>query len=114
MVSKGQSLAAVTDVEAQERITVGINWVDTHSGGCHGCSLYHLELPRLKKMRISENDRLSVYLPKIYNQQLKNSMLNLCNLITHIATKKFYKKLHIKIGSTIKICMQNINSFKLQ
>lgn len=50
LVSKGQGLAAVTDVEAQERITVGINWVDTHSGGCHGCSLYHLELPRLKKM----------------------------------------------------------------
>lgn len=63
LVSKGQGLAAVTDVEAQERITVGINWVDTHSRGCHGCSLYHLELPRLKKMRISENDRLSVYLP---------------------------------------------------
>lgn len=48
LVSKGQGLAAVTDVEAQERITVGINWVDTHSGGCHGCSLYHLELPRLR------------------------------------------------------------------
>lgn len=63
LVSKGQGLAAVTDVEAQERITVGINWVDTHSGGCHGCSFYHLELPRLKKMRISENDSLSVYLP---------------------------------------------------
>lgn len=64
LVSKGQGLAAVTDVEAQERITVGINWVDTHSGGCHGCSLYHLELPRLQKIvNVTGNDRLSVYLP---------------------------------------------------
>lgn len=62
LVSKGQGLAAVTDVEAQERITVGINWVDTHSGGCHGCSLYHLELPRLQKIvNVTENNRLSVY-----------------------------------------------------
>lgn len=52
LVFKGQGLVVVIDVEVQERIIVGINWVDIYSGGCYGCSFYYLELFRLQKIEM--------------------------------------------------------------
>lgn len=62
LVFKGQGLVVVIDVEVQERIIVGINWVDIYSGGCYGCSFYYLELFRLQKIvNVIENNRFFVY-----------------------------------------------------